>query len=320
MRIFIFFLLIMSLTFISGCFSSTVVDDQKSASQTDGDDFFNLANDLINRNNVKPALISLDEAYNSYSLLDDVSGKTKVLLKKANIYGADGDIKKGDSILNSQFLMLPGRSDSVNYLNSLSEYYYTTQRYDSVLVLAARFKEHYASSAQALISTAYLALSKFALKTDYEIELTNLNKAFVALDRDQRYPGDQLSFAYYTRAYIASKEKKLDDAYFWGNKAYNQDLFNEDYIAIAYDLELLAGVAEKRGKFGDAAELYKRASDSYFALGIEDHATYTEVKSLIHRLNLKVDNPFLKNRLKYLRNKISDSSWLSEIDELLVKP
>ncbi|MBK7866256.1 MAG: hypothetical protein IPJ75_04245 [Ignavibacteriales bacterium] len=82
MRILNFLLLIVCLTFLSGCFSSTVVDDQKSDSQTDGDDFFNLANDLINRNSVGPALISLDEAYNSYSLLDDVSGKTKVLLKK----------------------------------------------------------------------------------------------------------------------------------------------------------------------------------------------------------------------------------------------
>lgn len=320
MKILSFFLLIISLTFLSSCFSSTVVDEQKSASQTDGDDFFNLANDLINRNSVGPALISLDEAYNSYSLLDDVSGKTKVLLKKANIYGAEGDIKKGDSILTSQFLMLPGRSDSVNYLNSLTEYYYTTQRYDSVLVLVDRFKEHYANSSLALISTAYLALSKFALNADHEIELTNLNKAFVALDRDQRYPGDQLSFAYYTRAYIAAKEGKLEDAYFWGNKAYNQDLHNEDYIAIAYDLELLAGVAEKRGKIADAAELFKRASDSYFALGIESHATYTEVKSLIHRLNLKGDNPFLKNRLKYLKDKLTDKSLLPEIDRVLLKP
>lgn len=320
MKILSFFLLIISLTFLPGCFSSTVVDEQKSVSQTDGDDFFNLANDLINRNSVGPALISLDEAYNSYSLLDDVSGKTKVLLKKANIYGAEGDIKKGDSILTSQFLMLPGRSDSVNYLNSLTEYYYTTQRYDSVLVLVDRFKEHYANSSLALISTAYLALSKFALNADHEIELTNLNKAFVALDRDQRYPGDQLSFAYYTRAYIAAKEGKLEDAYFWGNKAYNQDLHNEDYIAIAYDLELLAGVAEKRGKIADAAELFKRASDSYFALGIESHATYTEVKSLIHRLNLKGDNPFLKNRLKYLKDKLTDKSLLPEIDRVLLKP
>lgn len=319
MRILNFLLLIICLTFLSGCFSSTVVDEQKSASQTDGDDFFNLANDLINRNSVGPALISLDEAFNSYSLLDDVSGKTKVLLKKANIYGAEGDTKKGDSILTSQFLMLPGRSDSVNYLNSLSEYYYTTQRYDSVLVLADRFKDHYSNSSLALISTAYLALSKFALKADYEIELTNLNKAFVALDRDKRYPGDQLSFAYYTRAYIAAKEWKLDDAYFWGNKAYNQDLYNEDYIAIAYDLELLAGIAEKRGKIEDSAELFKRASDSYFALGIESHATYAEVKSLIHRLNLKGDNPFLKNRLKHLKDKLTDKLLLQEINKLLIK-
>ncbi len=319
MKILGFLLLIISLTFLTGCFSSTVVEDQKSASQTDGDDFFNLANDLINRNSVGPALISLDEAYNSYSLLDDVSGKTKVLLKKANIYGAESDIKKGDSILSSQFLMLPGRSDSVNYLNSLSEYYYTTQRYDSVVDLSTKFKDYYTSSPMALISTAYLALSKFALKADYEIELTNLNKAFVALDREKRYPGDQLSFAYYTRAYIAAKEGKLDDAYFWGNKAYYQDLDNEDYIAIAYDLELLAGVAEKRGKIAEAAELFKRASDSYFALGIESHALYTEVKSLIHRLNLKGDNPFLKNRLKYLKDKLTDKSLLPEIDKILLK-
>ena len=319
MRILRFSFLIIFLSLLSGCFSSTVVEDQKSASQTDGDDFFNLANDLINRNSVGPALISLDEAYNSYSLLDDVSGKTKVLLKKANIYGAEGDIVKGDSILTSQFLMLPGKSDSVNFLNSLSEYYYTTQRYDSVLVLSKRFKEHYTNSSMALISTAYLALSKFALKADYEIELTNLNKAFVALDRDQRYPGDQLSFAYYTRAYIAAKEGKLEDAYFWGNKAYNQDLINEDYIAIAYDLELLAGVAEMRGKFEDAAELFKRASDSYLALGIDSHAIYTEVKSLIHRLNLKGDNPFLKNRLKHLKDRLSDKSLLPEIDKILLK-
>ncbi|MBK7866257.1 MAG: hypothetical protein IPJ75_04250 [Ignavibacteriales bacterium] len=215
--------------------------------------------------------------------------------------------------------MLPARSDSINYLNSLSEYYYTTRRYDSVLVLATRFKEHYTNASTALISTAYLALSKFALKADYEIELTNLNKAFVALDRDQRYPGDQLSFAYYTRSYIASKEGKLDDAYFWGNKAYNQDLYNEDYIAIAYDLELLAGIAEKRGKIGDEAELFKRAADSYFAVGIEGHATYTEVKSLIHRLNLKGDNPFLKNRLKHLKDKVTDKSLLPEINKLLLK-
>jgi len=319
MKVFSFLLLTISFIFLTGCFSSTVVEEQKSASQTDGDDFFNLANDLINRNSVGPALISLDEAYNSYSLLDDVSGKTKVLLKKANIYGADGDIKKGDSILTSQFLMLPGRSDSVNYLNSLSEYFYTTQRYDSVVVLSTKFRDYYTNSSMALISTAYLALSKFALNTDYEIELTNLNKAFVALDRDQRYPGDQLSFAYYTRAYIAAKEGKLEDANFWGNKAYNQDLRNEDYIAIAYDLELLAGVAEQRGKVEEAAELFKRASDSYFALGIESHAIYSEVKSLIHRLNIKGDNPFLKNRLKHLKDKLSDKSLLSEIDKVLLK-
>jgi tetratricopeptide (TPR) repeat protein len=319
MKGFRFLLLFGVIVFFYGCFSSTVVDDQKTASQTDGDDFFNLANDLINRNSVGPALISLDEAYNSYSLLDDVSGKTKVLLKKANIYGAEGEIKKGDSILLSQFLMLPGRADSVNYLNSLSEYYYTTQRYDSVLALSTKFKEQYFNSSLALISTAYLALSKFALKAVYEIELSNLNKAFVALDRDQRYPGDQLSFAYYTRAYIASQEGKLDDASFWGNKAYNQDLRNEDYIAIAYDLELLARIAEKKGKTGEAAELFKRASDSYFALGIEGYAHYTEVKSLVHRLSLRGDNPYLKNRLKFLKDKITDQTLLGEVERLLIK-
>ncbi|GAB1350005.1 hypothetical protein MASR1M107_22200 [Ignavibacteriales bacterium] len=306
--------------FIAGCFSSTVIDEQKTASQNDGDDFFNLANDLINRNKTGPALISLDEAFNSYSLLDDVSGKTKVLLKKANIYATSGEIKKGDSILAAEFLLLPGKSDSINFLNSLSEYYYTTQRYDSVISLSKRFKEQYFSSSLALISTAYLALSKFAVKKDYEIELTNLNTAFVALDRDNRYPGDQLAFAYYTRAFIALAEGKTEEASFWGDKAYKQDLQNEDYLAIAYDLEFLGKVAEKNGNAEKASGFYKRASDSYFALGIEETGIYCEVKSLIHRLNTKGDNPFLKNRLLYLKDKIKDSALQAEIEKTVSKP
>ena len=320
MKKFILFLLaLITPLFLSGCFSSTVIDEQKTASQSDGDDFFNLANDLINRNKTGPALISLDEAFNSYSLLDDVSGKTKVLLKKANIYASMGDFKKGDSLLSAEFLLLPGRNDSINYLNSLSEYYYTSQRYDSVIALSKKFKEQYFSSSLALISTAYLALSKFALKADYEIELTNLNSAFVALDRDSRYPGDQLAFAYYTRAFIALADGKTDEASFWGGKAYDQDLKNEDYLAIAYDLEFLGKVAEKKGNPEKASGYFKRASDSYFALGIEEPAIICEVKSLIHRLNTKGDNPFLKNRLKFLKDKIKDPTLLGEIEKIVPK-
>lgn len=306
--------LVLPLLFLAGCFSSTVLDQPKSDSQSDGDDFFNLANDLINRNQVGPALISLDEAYNSYSLLDDVSGKTKVLLKKANIFAATGEVAKGDSILSAEFLLLPGRADTINYLNSLTEFYYVSERYDSVLAIAKKFNTYYTSHPTALIATAYLTLAKFALKTNYEMELSDLNRAFVALDRDQRYPADQLAFAFYTRAYIALAEGNTKDAEFWGRKAYDEDLDNEDYLAIAYDLELLAEIAEGKNDLNAAAGFYKRASDSYFALGIGEESIHCEAKSLILRIKTKGDNSFLKNRLKHLKEKITDPLLRKEIE------
>ncbi len=308
------FLFLVPVFLLSGCFSSTVIDQPKSESQSDGDDFFNLANDLINRNQVGPALISLDEAYNSYALLDDVSGKTKVLLKKANIFAATGDAARGDSILSAEFLLLPGRADSINYLNSLTEFYYVSQRYDSVLAVAKRFSTYYTNHPTALIGTAYLALAKFAIKANYEMELSDLNRAFVALDRDQRYPADQLAFAFYTRAYIALAEGNTKDAGFWGKKAYDEDLENEDYLAIAYDLELLGEIAEKNGELQNAAGFFKRAGDSYFALGIEDESIHCEAKSLILRIKTKGDNSFLKNRLKFLKEKITDPLLKKEIE------
>lgn len=312
-------LLFLPLLFISGCFSSTVMDQPKSRSQSDGDDFFNLANDLINRNKTGPALISLDEAYNSYSLLDDVSGKTRVLLKKANIYASSGEVAKGDSILSAEFLLLPARADSINFLNSLCEFYYVSQRYDSVVSIYSRFSSYYLTHPTALIATAYLALAKFALKANFEMELSDLNRAFVALDRDKRYPGDQLAFAFYTRAFIAFAGENTKDAWFWGLKAYDTDLANEDHLAIAYDLELLGEIADKKGDLDEAAGYFKRASDSYYALGIESESLLCEARSLILRLKTKGDNSFLKNRLKFIREKITDPSLKDEIGKTLKK-
>ena len=312
-------ILFLPLIFMSGRFSSTVMDQPKSRAQSDGDDFFNLANDLINRNKTGPALISLDEAYNSYSLLDDVSGKTRVLLKKANIYASTGEVAKGDSILSAEFILLPARADSINYLNSLCEFYYVSQRYDSVISIYNRFSSYYISNPAALIATAYLALAKFALKVNYEMELSDLNRAFVALDRDQKYPGDQLAFAFYTRAFIDFSGDNTKDAWFWALKAYETDLENEDHLAIAYDLELLGEIAEKKGDLQEAAGYFKRASDSYFALGIENESLQCEARSLILRLKTKGDNSFLKNRLKFIQDKITDPLLKDEISKTLKK-
>ncbi|KAB2909307.1 MAG: hypothetical protein LC102_00355 [Ignavibacteriales bacterium] len=316
---FLLFCLVLPLFLLSfsGCFSSTTIDDQKTRSQSDGDDFFNLANNLINRNKIAPALIALDEAYNSYSLLDDVSGKSKVLLKKVTLFAATNETEKGDSILSAELLILPSKTDTINLINSLTEFYYNTKRYDSVLAVTAKFNTSYLEHPKALIAIAYLALTKFALGQNIEMELANLNRAFVAFERDKIYPPDQLGFAYYTRAFISREKGDLNDAEFWGMKAWDKDLQNEDYQALAYDLELLAKIAEAKADFSGAAGLYKRASDSYNALGIERESVFCEVKSLLLRLKEDKNNSFLINRLKFLRDKITDAVLIQETDILL---
>jgi tetratricopeptide (TPR) repeat protein len=263
-------LLILCLILLAGCSSFYYHPDQKTLKQANI--YMINGQTLEDQSQYLNALNTYKEAYQRYTLIDQLEGKAHAMLSLTREYYKLGDMRNfniwRDSVSTLINLKLPKMKDQLNLLDI--EISFRSEDYNKVIELSKGYQSKSLLGASEICS--YRLLSKAKLNINYSAEksfLTGQTGKLAKLYKKHKLEEPSvLAFGYYSIGYVYILQSNYKKALNLLSKAYRIDQSEENYSDIADDIYLIGFTYEKlnqpqlaRNSYSRALEISKQMDD-----------------------------------------------------------